>query len=82
MADITFYGQFRDIAGSDIQLELPEDVTSLQKLQSHLAAVYPGFGDMLAQPRTKIVLNDMIMHGDMAISNTDRIEFLPPFSGG
>ena len=82
MAEIGFYGQFQDIAGSDIQLELPDHVTSLHKLQSHLAGIYPGFGDMFSRPRTKIVLNDIIVNGDMTISNTDRIEFLPPFSGG
>ncbi len=82
MAEIIFYGKFQDIIGPSLELELPKDVASLKALDTYLAGAYPGFSGMLSNARAKIVLNDVIVQTDMAISDGDRIEFLPPFSGG
>ncbi|WP_164115946.1 MoaD/ThiS family protein [Sphingorhabdus sp. Alg239-R122] len=82
MAEIIFYGKFQDIIGPSLELGLPEGVTSLKELVSYLGKLYAGFSEMVLNARTKIVLNDVIVQTDMPISDADRIEFLPPFSGG
>ncbi len=82
MAQLAFYGKLRDIMGCDMELELPANVKTLNALQDHLTQAYTGFGDVFSHTRTKVVLNDVLVHSDMPITDADRIEFLPPFSGG
>ena len=57
---------------------IPADVTHSNALRTFLGERWPEVND----PGVRIAINQMLVHGDVALSDGDEIAFLPPMSGG
>lgn len=78
---IVCYGKLRDMLGeeSEVACEAEESVAGLRR---RLANIHPHAAPDLLNPRTRACVDDMIVGEDFTVSGHDRVEFLPPLSGG
>lgn len=79
--ELKFFGRLGDLAraaGSadhNVAANIAELIDSLSKQDEHL-------GEALNAPSTKVMVNQVIVHKDTALSDGDEVAFLPPVSGG
>lgn len=65
------------------QIELPQDIATLEGLKTFLAARHPGFAEALASPGVvRCAVNQEHVAGDAPISDRDEVAFFPPVTGG
>ncbi|HEX8572980.1 MAG TPA: MoaD/ThiS family protein [Allosphingosinicella sp.] len=78
---IGFFGRLRDSIGDERELaaEAGETVASLR---SRLAGLFPTAASDLLSLRVRGFVDDMMVGEDFLLEGRDRIEFLPPLSGG
>jgi molybdopterin converting factor small subunit len=78
---IGFYGKLRDALGDELEVagEAGETVAGLR---ARLARLYPEAAPELLGPRVRACVADRIVGEDLALSGLERVEFLPPLSGG
>lgn len=78
---ILFFGKLRDSLGAAREVDgtVGETVAALRR---RLAAAYPLAAADLIAPRTRACVNDTIVGEDFVLGGDERIEFLPPLSGG
>ena len=84
MVRLVFLGKFGDVAPAELaEISLPPDVHTLRDLQQWLARQQPLLGQALAATRTRLIVNQCVMH-DLSgpVQDGDEIAFLPPMSGG
>jgi molybdopterin converting factor small subunit len=78
---IGFFGRLRDSLGDerDVTVDAGETVA---RLRLRLAGLYPeAAGDLLSR-RVRAFVADSIVGEDFPVGGSDRVEFLPPLSGG
>jgi molybdopterin synthase sulfur carrier subunit len=79
MARVLLFGPLRDLAG---WRERDLAATSLAELRRALGAEDPALGQALAAPGVQVALDQAIVRGDVALTATAEVAFLPPMSGG
>lgn len=82
MIKILYFGRLRDSAGRrEETLALPEDVFSVSTLKIWLDDEHELSG-ALNDPSVKTMVNQTLVHTDIALSGDEEIGFLPPVGGG
>lgn len=78
---IGFFGSLRDSLGDEREIAAQE-VETVACLRIRLAGLHPQAARDLLSPRVRACVDDMIVGEDFRLEGHDRIEFLPPLSGG
>jgi molybdopterin converting factor small subunit len=78
---IGFFGRLRDVLGDACELAAEEGET-VAKLRARLAGLHPEAARDLLGPRVRACVDDAIVGEDFPLAGAERIEFLPPLSGG
>ena len=84
MIRLVFLGKFGELAPAELaEVSLPREVRTLSDLQGWLAQNAPLLAKAIAATRTRLVLNQEVVHDlSRAIASGDEVAFLPPMSGG
>ena len=84
MVRLVFLGKFSEIAPAELaEVSLPGQVKTLSDLQQWLEQRAPLLCKAMAATRTRLVLNQEVVHDlSRPITNGDEVAFLPPMSGG
>lgn len=78
---VFFFGKLRDSLGAVRELDFAPGET-VAALRRRLAAEHPHASADLLGPRTRACVNDSIVGEDFVLGGTERVELLPPLSGG
>lgn len=78
---VLFFGKLRESLGDEREIDVAEG-ESVAALRRRLAAAHPLASADLLGPRTRACVNDAIVGEDFALGGDERVEFLPPLSGG
>jgi molybdopterin converting factor small subunit len=78
---IGFFGKLRDALGDEREVGAEAGET-VSRLRTRLAGLYPQAAGDLLSPRTRACASDEIVGEDFPVTGQERIEFLPPVSGG
>lgn len=79
MARVLLFGPLRDLAG---WRERQVPAASLVELRSLLAAEDADLGAALGGKGVQVAVDQAVVRGDMILSTTSEVAFLPPMSGG
>ncbi len=78
---VGFFGRLRDALGDEAEVAAEEDET-VARLRIRLAGLYPRAAGDLLSPRVRACVADRIVGEDFRLAGHERIDFLPPLSGG
>ena len=78
---IGFFGKLRDSLGHEREIA-DESGETVAGLRIRLAGLHPKAAGDLLSPRVRACVADTIVGEDFPLRGHDRIEFLPPLSGG
>ncbi|HEU0134644.1 MAG TPA: MoaD/ThiS family protein [Allosphingosinicella sp.] len=78
---IGFFGRLRDSLGGEREVA-PEPGETVAGLRVRLAGLYPQAAGDLLGPRVRACVGDRIVGEDFPLGGEERVEFLPPLSGG
>jgi molybdopterin synthase sulfur carrier subunit len=78
---IGFFGSLREAIGDECEIDAERGETVAQ-LRLRLAALHPRAAPELLGPRVRACVGDTIVGDDFALRGNERVEFLPPLSGG
>lgn len=78
---VLFFGKLRDSLGDAREIDAVEGET-VAALRRRLAAAHPHASADLLGPRTRACVDDAIVGEDFVLRGDERIELLPPLSGG
>ena len=78
---IGFFGKLRDSLGDEREVAAEAGET-VARLRVRLAGLYPEAAPDLLSPRVRACVADAIVGEDFRLGGHDRVEFLPPLSGG
>ncbi|PHS76632.1 MAG: molybdopterin converting factor subunit 1 [Robiginitomaculum sp.] len=82
MIKILYFGRLRENVGCrEETLALPEDIATISALKQWLNTEHELDG-ALQDPSVKTMVNQTLVHGDVALSGDEEIGFLPPVGGG
>ena len=82
MAHLFFFGRVQDIAGQfEIQVELPDTVSTTDALRDFLNAQYDQSA-YFSDRAIRIAINNEFAQEPANISNADEIALMPPVGGG
>jgi len=79
MARVLLFGRFRDLAG---WREREIEAATLFDLRTALTAEDAEFGAALIGPGVQVAVDQAIVRGDVQLSPSTEVAFLPPMSGG
>lgn len=79
---ISFFGRLADLYGQRSFDSAPDDLHDGLALRDWLSVTQPAMADILAQPGTRLVINDEIVDWETALSVRDDIAIIPIVSGG
>lgn len=74
MAKIAFYGKLADMIGREVELALPAGGCTIAALRARF--------DGLDRATVRACVNDATVSEDHVVMPGDRVDFLPPLSGG
>ena len=74
MVTIGFYGRLAEMFGREIELDLPDGGTTVAELRARFEGLDP--------VRIRALVNDATAGEDARVVPGDRVDFLPPLSGG
>jgi molybdopterin synthase sulfur carrier subunit len=77
---IAFYGRLAEAIAPEIDVEA--DRCTVADLRERLAGDYPGAAATLRSVRARACVDDAVVPDDHVLHAGDRVEFLPPVSGG
>lgn len=78
---IGYFGKLRDALGDEREIA-DEAGETVAGLRARLAGLHPEAANDLLGPRVRAVVADRIVGEDFALAGVERVEFLPPLSGG
>ena len=78
---IVFFGRLRDSLGDEREVAAEEGET-VARLRIRLAGLHPEAAPDLLSEGVRAFVADSVVGEDFAIAGQERIEFLPPLSGG
>jgi molybdopterin converting factor small subunit len=78
---VAFYGRLAEAVGTELDIEAPPGC-SIAELRNKVIAEHPQAEEALRNRRARACVGDAIVHDSYALTATDRVEFLPPVSGG
>ena len=78
---IEFFGKLRDALGDFTELAAVESET-VGDLRRRLARGHPSAASELLGPRVRACVDDTVVGDDFVVDGHERVEFLPPLSGG
>jgi molybdopterin synthase sulfur carrier subunit len=78
MAKVLLFGRFADLAG---WREKTVEAATLSELRAVLSAD-PRLAEALTGPSVQVAVDKTLVRGDIALTATSEVAFLPPMSGG
>lgn len=78
---VLFYGRLAETIGPDLEVDVPAGC-SIAQLREELIAEHPEAEQSLRSKRARACVGDTLVHDDYVLQAVDRVEFLPPVSGG
>jgi molybdopterin converting factor small subunit len=78
---IGFFGRLRDSLGDEREVAVEAGET-VARLRLRLAGLYPAAAGDLLSPRVRACVADAVVGEDFRLGGCERVEFLPPLSGG
>jgi molybdopterin converting factor small subunit len=78
---IGFFGRLRDVLGDEREVAAEAGET-VARLRIRLAGLWPEAAGDLLSPRVRACVGDTMVGEDFVAGGHERIEFLPPLSGG
>ena len=78
---IGFFGRLRDSLGDEREVAVEEGET-VARLRIRLAGLNPEAASDLLSPRVRAFVADAMVGEDFRLAGAERVEFLPPLSGG
>jgi molybdopterin converting factor small subunit len=78
---LLFYGRLADVIGTELELEAPPGC-SVGELRELLISEHPDAGPVLRSARSRACIGDALVGEEHVPAAGERVEFLPPVSGG
>jgi sulfur-carrier protein len=78
---VLFYGRLAEAIGAELDVDAPPG-SSIGQLRDTLVRGHPEAAEALVGKRARACVNDAIVHDGFVPGTGDRVEFLPPVSGG
>jgi molybdopterin converting factor small subunit len=78
---VLLYGRMAEAIGPEVEVDAA-DGCSIAGLRERLAADHPETAETLANRRARACVGGALVMDDYVVSAEDRVEFLPPVSGG
>lgn len=78
---IGFFGRLRDSLGDGCEVAAAEGET-VAGLRARLVGLHPQAARDLLSPTVRACVDDSIVGEDFVVRGHERVEFLPPLSGG
>ena len=79
MARVLLFGPLRDLAG---WREREVAGNSLAAIRAILTAEDAALGEALSGPGVQVAVDQAIVRGEVVLTSTSEVAFLPPMSGG
>ena len=80
---ILYFASIAEAVGSVSEsLKIPDDITTVQHLKSHLAARGNQWATCFSESSTKCSVNQVLATSESPIKDGDEIAFFPPVTGG
>lgn len=78
---VFFFGRLADAIGRELEVEMPVG-SSIGQLRERLIADHPDAEQPLRSIRSRACVDDVLVPETFLLAVADRVEFLPPVSGG
>jgi molybdopterin converting factor small subunit len=78
---VGFFGRLREALGDEREVPA-ESGETVARLRIRLAGLHPGAARDLLSPRVRACVGDEMVGEDFLLGGQERVEFLPPLSGG
>ena len=78
---VLFYGRLAEAIGPELEIDAPPGC-SVGQLRDRLVAEHPEAEQPLRSRRALACVGDSLVHDTYVLGADERIEFLPPVSGG
>ena len=78
---VLFYGRLADTLGPEVEIDAAPGC-SIAQLRDRLISEHPGAEQPLRSKRALACVGDAIVRDNYVVQDSDRVEFLPPVSGG
>jgi molybdopterin converting factor small subunit len=78
---VLFYGRLAEVIGPELEIDAPLE-SSIAQLRERLVTRYPEAGQPLRSRRALVCVGDTMVLDDYVLRDGDKVEFLPPVSGG
>lgn len=78
---ILFYGRLAESIGPEVELDVGAP-SSVHVIRERLASDHPSAADSLRSVRALSCVDGVLVRDDHVVAPNQRLEFLPPVSGG
>jgi molybdopterin converting factor small subunit len=78
---VLFYGRLAELIAPELDVNTAPGC-SVADLRDRLIADHPEAEPTLRSKRSRACVGDSVVHEQFVLSEADRVEFLPPVSGG
>ena len=78
---VAFYGRLAEAVGPELEIQAPPGC-SIAELRDKVIAQHPQAEEALRNKRARACVRDAIVHDSYVLGACDKVEFLPPVSGG
>lgn len=84
MITLVYFASFREKLGQDReQMVLPDNVTNITELTTHLVAGRDAlWADTLQAANVLVAVNQEMVEADHPVADGDEVAFFPPVTGG
>jgi molybdopterin converting factor small subunit len=78
---VAFYGRLAEVVGPELDIIAPPGC-SIEELRDKVIGAHPQTAEALRNKRARACVGDAIVHDSYVPGASERVEFLPPVSGG
>jgi molybdopterin converting factor small subunit len=78
---VAFYGRLAEAVGQELDIEAAGGC-SVEELRNKIIAGHPQAEQALRSKRARACVGDAFVHDSYLLDAADKVEFLPPVSGG